>query len=472
MSPVTVVRGTSPIVLAQPHSGTFVPADIGAKLTERGAMLADTDWHIPRLYDGLVPQATVVRAEFNRYVIDANRPPDGASLYPGQNTTGLVPLVDFENRPLWHEEPDENEIARRREAFHAPYHAALRAELDRVRAAHGFAVLYDQRDPDPQRRYKGFYWEHGGTDTFVEHEGRLIWGQGEGDGMWMSFSPDGIRWDNCVENPVIPLGSDTTQSLVWDETIASYVAFGRMGANGRRVARATSRDAVHFDEPTMVFDTDQWDEEGTQFYGMPLSLYEGMYLGMVWVYREGVDGRIDTSLACSRDGIDWQRVGDRETFLGLGERGSWEDGMVRISQHFVVVDDEIYLYYGGVEGPHTGRKFAQVKRTHAPAIGLATLRRDGFVSLEANDQPGAMLTKPIVVTGDHLHVNAASHGHLIAEVTDDTGAVLPGYTSLPMVKDRTDAALRFDRPLAALQGHTVRLRFHLKRANLFSYWFT
>ena len=146
--------------------------------------------------------------------------------------------------------------------------------------------------------------------------------------------------------------------------------------------------------------------------------------------------------------------------------------MVRISQHFVVVENEIYLYYGGIEGPHTGRKFPQVKRTHAPAIGLATLRRDGFVSLEANDQSGAMLTKPIVVTGDHLHVNAASHGHLISEVTDDTGAALPSYTSLPMVKDRTDAALRFDRPLAALQGNTVRLRFHLKRANLFSYWFT
>ena len=106
-------------------------------------MLADTDWHIPQLYEGLVPQATVVRAEFNRYVIDANRPPDGASLYPGQNTTGLVPLVDFENRPLWLEEPGEAEIARRREAFHAPYHAALRAELDRVCGVHGFAVLYD-----------------------------------------------------------------------------------------------------------------------------------------------------------------------------------------------------------------------------------------------------------------------------------------------------------------------------------------
>lgn len=143
MNPVTVIAGTSPIVLAQPHSGTFVPESIAANLTERGAILADTDWHIPQLYEGLVPEASVVRAEFNRYVIDANRPPDGASLYPGQNTTGLVPLVDFENRPLWLEEPDEAEIARRREAFHAPYHAALRAELDRVRGAHGFAVLYD-----------------------------------------------------------------------------------------------------------------------------------------------------------------------------------------------------------------------------------------------------------------------------------------------------------------------------------------
>lgn len=143
MSPVTVVEGTSPLVLAQPHSGTQLPAAIFANLTQRGQLLADTDWHIPQLYAGLVPDATVVRAEFNRYVIDANRPPDGASLYPGQNTTGLVPLVDFENQPLWLAEPDAAEIAQRLAAFHGPYHAALRAQLDRVRAAHGFAVLYD-----------------------------------------------------------------------------------------------------------------------------------------------------------------------------------------------------------------------------------------------------------------------------------------------------------------------------------------
>lgn len=143
MNPVTVMRGEGPIILAQPHSGTYVPATIADCLNERGRALADTDWHIPRLYDGLVPDATVVRAEFNRYVIDANRPPDGASLYPGQNGTGLVPLIDFEGQPIWTAEPDEAETGQRLADFHRPYHAALEAEIDRVRDTHGFAILYD-----------------------------------------------------------------------------------------------------------------------------------------------------------------------------------------------------------------------------------------------------------------------------------------------------------------------------------------
>src|SRR5690606_32698086 len=112
---------------------------------DNGTTLADTDWHIDRLYDRLAPGATVVRATFHRYVIDANRDPSGASLYPGQNTTGLCPLSDFDNRPIWRagREPDEQEISRRVREFHKPYHAALGAEIDRVRRRHGLAVLYD-----------------------------------------------------------------------------------------------------------------------------------------------------------------------------------------------------------------------------------------------------------------------------------------------------------------------------------------
>jgi formiminoglutamase len=143
MTPVEVTRGDGPVVLGLPHTGTFLPEDIRADLNDRGRQLTDTDWHIERLYDGLLPGATLVRATFHRYAIDANRAPDGESLYPGQNTTGLVPVTDFDGLPIWDREPDAAEIARRRAAFHAPYHAALEAELDRVRARHGVAILYD-----------------------------------------------------------------------------------------------------------------------------------------------------------------------------------------------------------------------------------------------------------------------------------------------------------------------------------------
>ncbi len=143
MTPVKVTSGDSPIVLGQPHGGTWVPPEIISRLNATGQTLSDTDWHIGQLYDGLIPGATVVSATFHRYVIDANRDPSGASLYPGQNTTGLVSTTDFDGNPIWSEAPTAAEIEARREACHAPYHAALAAELDRVRARHGHAILWD-----------------------------------------------------------------------------------------------------------------------------------------------------------------------------------------------------------------------------------------------------------------------------------------------------------------------------------------
>ncbi|MFH6787065.1 MULTISPECIES: N-formylglutamate deformylase [Methylobacterium] len=145
MSPVEIAQGASPVILAFPHTGTEVPPDIGERLNDEGRCLRDTDWHIHRLYAGLLPDATTVRATFHRYVVDANRDPTGASLYPGQNTTGLVPATDFDGAPIWRDgaAPDAAGIADRVARFHAPYHAALAAEIARVQARHGIAVLYD-----------------------------------------------------------------------------------------------------------------------------------------------------------------------------------------------------------------------------------------------------------------------------------------------------------------------------------------
>ncbi|CAN7583814.1 N-formylglutamate deformylase [Rhizobium sp. LjRoot30] len=145
MSVYEVSQGTSPVILAFPHTGTEVPQDIWNRLNDNGQILADTDWHIHDLYAGLLPQATTVRATFHRYVIDANRDPEGTSLYPGQNTTGLVPETDFDGKPIWKEgeTPSQADITYRVKHFHAPYHAALLAEVERVKALHGVAVVYD-----------------------------------------------------------------------------------------------------------------------------------------------------------------------------------------------------------------------------------------------------------------------------------------------------------------------------------------
>ncbi|MEN8873712.1 MAG: N-formylglutamate deformylase [Pacificibacter sp.] len=143
MTPVEITQGDSPIVLGLPHTGPYVPEDVLADLNDRGRGLDDTDWHIHTLYEGLLPDVTTVRATFHRYVVDANRDPSGVSLYPGQNTTGLVPLTDFDGHDIWDKAPDAATNETRRLAFHAPYHAALVAELERVKSLHGFVILYD-----------------------------------------------------------------------------------------------------------------------------------------------------------------------------------------------------------------------------------------------------------------------------------------------------------------------------------------
>ncbi len=98
---IEVTQGAAPVILGLPHTGTIVPDDCAARLNATGTALADTDWNIHRLYDGLLDQVTTVRTPIHRYVIDANRSPGDESLYPGHNTTSLCPLTDFDGRPIY-----------------------------------------------------------------------------------------------------------------------------------------------------------------------------------------------------------------------------------------------------------------------------------------------------------------------------------------------------------------------------------
>lgn len=139
-----IERGDAPLVIAFPHVGTDL-ADRGAAFRSPWLARRDADWWVDRLYDGARGLgATLVRTTISRSVIDLNRDPSGASLYPGQATTELCPTTSFDGEPLYHDAvPDEAEIMRRRALWFDPYHAALKAEIDRLRQLYPRIVLYD-----------------------------------------------------------------------------------------------------------------------------------------------------------------------------------------------------------------------------------------------------------------------------------------------------------------------------------------
>jgi N-formylglutamate deformylase len=141
MSWLHLERSDSPLILALPHGGTEIPASLLGGFRSRWWAIRDADWHIRALYEGLA-DATMIWTDVSRSVIDCNRDPSGASLYPGQATTGLCPTETFDDQPLYRDEqiPD---VEARRTAWFAPYHAALEGEIARLRALHARIVLYD-----------------------------------------------------------------------------------------------------------------------------------------------------------------------------------------------------------------------------------------------------------------------------------------------------------------------------------------
>jgi len=146
METYTLHPGTAPLFVSLPHDGTAVPDDIAGRMTAGARRVPDTDWHVARLYAfARELGASIIAPKYSRYVVDLNRPPDDTSLYPGQNTTGLCPSVQFSGAPVYlsGQEPPPAEIASRVERFWNPYHDALRGELARLRAQHGRAVLWE-----------------------------------------------------------------------------------------------------------------------------------------------------------------------------------------------------------------------------------------------------------------------------------------------------------------------------------------
>ncbi|MFC5431883.1 N-formylglutamate deformylase [Paraburkholderia denitrificans] len=142
----TLERGTAPLLISIPHLGTRIPDALREQYTDIALSVADTDWHLDRLYAFAKELgATILGARVSRYVIDLNRPPNDESLYPGQTTTSLCPTETFRGEPIYRDGcvPDAAERQRRVALYWQPYHDALSAELKRLRAQHANVLLWE-----------------------------------------------------------------------------------------------------------------------------------------------------------------------------------------------------------------------------------------------------------------------------------------------------------------------------------------
>ena len=368
-------------------------------------------------------------------------------------------------------------------------------------------AVYDAGEANPARRFKAFFR----------------------NSDFMGVSPDGVTW---AKVKVKPIQSSDESNFSFDEKAHLFIAtVKRGGPYGRAVAIATSKDFRNWDDYGVVFHADALDQElgrkriearlkapnlkqteynypehySVQVYNMGVFAYEGIFIGLPSMYHhtgkvpkgwEGfkklnlspyiqdcVDkygdytGFYTVQMVSSLDLKNWKRQGDREPFIETSPLGGGAYDLQTIIGPSEPVDrgDELWFYYTGI------KQYAFVSsgeipgyddyRPYAGAICLAVLRKDGFVSLDAGDKEGTLLTKPFMLKGEKLFANFAGHKHgeLRAELVGADGKVLAG--AKPLKGDHMKGQFEWKQgALSALQGKEVSLRFTLRDGSLYSYW--
>ena len=328
-------------------------------------------------------------------------------------------------------------------------------------------IIKDNRDSNPNRLYKALFYDGGiGASTM-------------GQGVSVAFSPDGIKWTKYEGNPVIKRASDAHMLLGWDDLHEKYVAYARPsvheGNKTRRIGRSVSDDFINWTVPETVLAPDELDPPGLEFYGMPVFKYEGIYLGQLNAYYAPPEepqirfyGNIEIQLASSRDGIKWERSGNRKAFIPNGPPGSIDAGQIHTARAPVIVENELWFYYSTTPSEHgiVGR---------SGPLCLAKLRMDGFVSADTGDEMGTLITNPFVCEGNELIINASAEKGLVGvAVLDESGIQYSGYSKRDCVLFDSDSISHKvtwqKRPtLDELKGKTIRLKFYLKNAKLYAF---
>ena len=323
------------------------------------------------------------------------------------------------------------------------------APLDERQSMQGATVYIDERAP-AEERYR-LWSKYRPTDAEVA--------AGAKPGLWAMHSPDGLHW-TYDENQPNPPGQkcDTQNVFFWDDQYGCYVGYTRVretqrrdeaadawdGGKYRSVGRITSPDFKTWSESTRIVleadsvdlgaplpptrvDRPQLDFYTNAAFKHPEAADVYFMLPAAYHHWEANDhpATMDVKLLTSRDGILWNRHGDREPFIRRGLDGSPSGGMVMANPWPVDVDAETWIYYAG-----RGHTHNQTERDGSnTGLFRAVLRRDGFVSADTGLSGGEFTTPPLAVEGHalELNVDCGAAGWLLAELQDAEGRAVPGY---------------------------------------------
>ncbi|MBM4049552.1 MAG: glycosyl hydrolase family 32 [Planctomycetes bacterium] len=348
-------------------------------------------------------------------------------------------------------------------------------------------VWLDLETKDPERRFV-FITTHGGEDLIpagVEWHGSKC-------SMDVHFSLDGIHWGK----PVVRVGpcGDRNSAFwnpfrkVWVYSIRGAWPFGGVTYGMRCRQYWEVKDLAgglgwKYGEAPLWVGADDLDlprperKIRTELYTLDAVGYESLMLSLFTIYHgwgnvpEGRPKPNELCVGFSRDGLHWHRP-DRRSFIPVSERpGDWNYGNVQSAGGCcLIVGDKLHFYVSGRAGCPTFHDACG-------STGLATLRRDGFASMDAGEAAATLTTRPVRFTGKYLFVNMASspQGELVAEALDEHGRVIKPFSMTncePLQGDRTAHQVKWRgaADLSALSGKPVKFRFHLRNGRLYAFW--
>jgi hypothetical protein len=355
----------------------------------------------------------------------------------------------------------------------------------------GYAIglIEDQQAPEPQDRYRAIVYHKPPTVSEA--------------GFYLYRSPDGLHWTGDFSRPILTsapnpqlydtVGIGDTSIVRYDPVLARYICDAKINISMpwdtlkrlsfvpddenriRSRGMMESDDLMHWTPARMTFFPDDRDLPDTHMYGHIGFVYESMWLGMLRVHHLQRTGwkQVEIELSYSRDGRHWSRPARREPFIPLGEADSWDPDYSDPAHNGpLLVGDELWFYYSG------SRSDARDKKAYyTTCVGLAKLRRDGFVSLNAGPEPGEVVTRPLTCSGRTLWVNAEIRdgGWVRAGVLSEKSQPVSQYKledSVPLTKSTTRGRLswRNKELVEFAKDDHARLVFRLNGAKLYSFW--